>query len=66
MKVQVGINGFGRIGRQVLKSFIDNYSDELEVVAINDLFDKKPMHIFLNMIQLMENLTDLWKLKETI
>ena len=47
MKVQVGINGFGRIGRQVLKSFIDNYSDELEVVAINDLFDTKTnAHLF--------------------
>ena len=47
MKVQVGINGFGRIGRQVLKSLIENYSNDLEVVAINDLFDTKAnAHLF--------------------
>ena len=33
---KVGINGFGRIGRQVLKSLVENYSNDLEVVAIND------------------------------
>ena len=40
-KIQIGINGFGRIGRQVLKSLIENYGNDLEVVAINDLFDIK-------------------------
>jgi glyceraldehyde 3-phosphate dehydrogenase len=39
MAVKVGINGFGRIGRQVLKAIMDFHSNELEVVAINDLFD---------------------------
>jgi len=34
---KIGINGFGRIGRQVLKSITDRYPGELEVVAINDL-----------------------------
>ena len=38
-KIQVGINGFGRIGRQVLKSIIERHSDTLEVVMLNDLFD---------------------------
>ncbi len=38
MKVRVGINGFGRIGRQVLKAIMERHGDELEVVAINDLF----------------------------
>jgi glyceraldehyde 3-phosphate dehydrogenase len=33
----VGINGFGRIGRQVLKAITDRYGGQLEVVAINDL-----------------------------
>ena len=37
--VKVGINGFGRIGRQVLKAMIERHADTLEVVAINDLFD---------------------------
>jgi glyceraldehyde 3-phosphate dehydrogenase len=39
MSVKVGINGFGRIGRQVLKAINERYPAELEVVAINDLFD---------------------------
>ena len=37
MVTKVGINGFGRIGRQVLKAITDRYGDSLEVVAINDL-----------------------------
>ena len=39
MTVKVGINGFGRIGRQVLKIMLERYPDELEVVGINDLWD---------------------------
>ena len=41
MTTSVGINGFGRIGRQVLKAIRDRHGDELEVVAINDLVDAK-------------------------
>lgn len=41
MTIKVGINGFGRIGRQVLKAFNEFHKGELEVVAINDLFDSK-------------------------
>jgi len=37
MAVKVGINGFGRIGRQVLKAIMESYAGELEVVAVNDL-----------------------------
>ncbi|MGQ9493236.1 MAG: type I glyceraldehyde-3-phosphate dehydrogenase [Anaerolineae bacterium] len=39
MTIRVGINGFGRIGRQSLKAMLDYYPQEIEVVAINDLFD---------------------------
>ncbi|MDY7039333.1 MAG: type I glyceraldehyde-3-phosphate dehydrogenase [Chloroflexota bacterium] len=39
MSVKVGINGFGRIGRQAFKAMHDYYPDDIEVVAINDLFD---------------------------
>ncbi len=47
MTVKVGINGFGRIGRQVLKAIMDLHGDELEVVAVNDLFDAKTnAHLF--------------------
>lgn len=41
MTVKVGINGFGRIGRQVLKAIGERGGGEIEVVAINDLFDSK-------------------------
>ncbi len=43
MTVKVGINGFGRIGRQVLKAVRDKYPNELEVVAFNDIGDMKTM-----------------------
>ncbi|OQX64636.1 MAG: type I glyceraldehyde-3-phosphate dehydrogenase [Anaerolinea sp. 4484_236] len=39
MTVKVGINGFGRIGRQVLKIILERHPEELEVVGINDLWD---------------------------
>jgi len=39
MSIKVGINGFGRIGRNVLRSAVQNFSDEIEIVAINDLLD---------------------------
>ncbi|MBN1429787.1 MAG: type I glyceraldehyde-3-phosphate dehydrogenase [Anaerolineae bacterium] len=43
MAVKVGINGFGRIGRQVLKAVRDYYPNDLEVVAFNDIGDLKTM-----------------------
>ena len=38
MAIKVGINGFGRIGRNVLRSAVLNFSD-IEIVAINDLLE---------------------------
>ncbi len=38
-KTKVGINGFGRIGRQVFRTISERHPDTLEVVAINDLGD---------------------------
>ena len=47
MAIKVGINGFGRIGRQVLKIMKENYPDEFDVVAFNDLGNLKTMaHLF--------------------
>ncbi len=37
MTTRIGINGFGRIGRQTLKAMIERHGDTLDVVAINDL-----------------------------
>ncbi|MCL0070472.1 type I glyceraldehyde-3-phosphate dehydrogenase [Dehalococcoidia bacterium] len=41
MATRIGINGFGRIGRQVLKAINDYHAGELEVVAVNDLTDTR-------------------------
>ncbi|HQF00181.1 MAG TPA: type I glyceraldehyde-3-phosphate dehydrogenase, partial [Anaerolineae bacterium] len=43
MVTKVGINGFGRIGRQVLKAIRDYHSETLEVVAVNDIGDTPTM-----------------------
>ncbi len=41
MATRIGINGFGRIGRQSLKAILERHPNTLEVVAINDLMDTK-------------------------
>jgi glyceraldehyde 3-phosphate dehydrogenase len=41
MTTRIGINGFGRIGRQSLKAMLERYPQDLEVVAVNDLTDTK-------------------------
>ena len=37
MAVKVAINGFGRIGRNVLRAIMETGRRDIEVVAINDL-----------------------------
>ena len=37
MTVRVAINGFGRIGRNILRSIVEHGRTDIEVVAINDL-----------------------------
>ena len=47
MTTRIGINGFGRIGRQTLKAILERHPDELEVVAVNDLADTRTnAHLF--------------------
>jgi glyceraldehyde 3-phosphate dehydrogenase len=47
MTVKVGINGFGRIGRQALKALLERHPDGVDVVGINDLFDTSTnAHLF--------------------
>ncbi|MDO8673927.1 MAG: type I glyceraldehyde-3-phosphate dehydrogenase [Dehalococcoidia bacterium] len=43
MAVRIGINGFGRIGRQVTKAMHERYPNDLVVVAVNDLTDTKTL-----------------------
>ena len=39
MAIKVGINGFGRIGRMVFRAAVQNFKDDIEIVAINDLLE---------------------------
>lgn len=43
MTIRIGINGFGRIGRQVYKALRDRYGDQIDVVAVNDIGDRATM-----------------------
>ncbi len=43
MAVKVGINGFGRIGRMVMRAIIERGGNDIEVVQINDLSDAKTL-----------------------
>jgi glyceraldehyde 3-phosphate dehydrogenase len=47
MSIRVGINGFGRIGRQSLRAILERHPDRLQVVAINDVADLQTnAHLF--------------------
>src|SRR5919202_1563864 len=47
MSIRVGINGFGRIGRQVLRAAKEQGVTDLDFVAVNDLTDTKTLaHLF--------------------
>ncbi|MDP1148315.1 glyceraldehyde 3-phosphate dehydrogenase NAD-binding domain-containing protein, partial [Klebsiella pneumoniae] len=46
MSINVGINGFGRIGRIVFRS--DQKRSDIEIFAINDLLDAEYMAYMLN------------------
>ncbi|MFC2058184.1 type I glyceraldehyde-3-phosphate dehydrogenase [Chloroflexota bacterium] len=47
MATKIGINGFGRVGRQALKAIKERYPEKLQVVVVNDLTDTKTnAHLF--------------------
>ena len=48
MAIQVGINGFGRIGRMVFRAAVQNFSSEIEIVGINDLLEPEYLAYMLN------------------
>ena len=39
MTIKIGINGFGRIGRMVFRAAVQNFSNDVEIVGINDLLE---------------------------
>lgn len=47
MAIRVGINGFGRIGRLVLRSALESNESELDFLAVNDLTDAKTLAYLL-------------------
>ena len=65
MTINVAINGFGRIGRNILRAKYENeeYSD-IKIVAINDLGNMRLMHTCYSTILLMENLDLMLNLKK--
>src|SRR5437868_13980112 len=54
MAIKVGINGFGRIGRNVLRASLND--SNLEFVAVNDLTDPKPLAHLLKYDSILGNL----------
>lgn len=56
MAIKVGINGFGRIGRSVLRSAMND--DEIDFVAVNDLTDTKTLAHLLKYDSVMGNLQE--------
>jgi glyceraldehyde 3-phosphate dehydrogenase (phosphorylating) len=48
MAIKVGINGFGRIGRMAFRAISQDFSDDIEVVGINDLLDADYLAYMLN------------------
>ncbi|HET7088206.1 MAG TPA: glyceraldehyde 3-phosphate dehydrogenase NAD-binding domain-containing protein, partial [Anaerolineae bacterium] len=47
MTIKIGINGFGRIGRQVTKALFELYKDDFDLVLVNDLTDSRTnAHLF--------------------
>jgi glyceraldehyde 3-phosphate dehydrogenase len=56
MSVKVGINGFGRIGRNVFRTLIGD--PEVEIVAVNDITDSKTLAHLLKYDSILGNLTN--------
>ena len=45
MSIRLAINGFGRIGRNILRALVENPHPDCEIVAINDLAPAATMHL---------------------
>src|SRR6202162_5075353 len=54
MPIKVGINGFGRIGRNIMRTAIDD--KEIEFVAVNDVTDAKTLAHLLKYDSILGNL----------
>src|SRR5438067_10671324 len=54
MRIKVGINGFGRIGRNIMRTAIDD--KEIQFVALNDVTDAKTLAHLLKYDSVLGNL----------
>ena len=54
MKIKVGINGMGRIGRMIVRSIIENDNSNLEIKHINNRANSETCSTLLNMTLFME------------
>ena len=43
MSIRVGVNGFGRIGRNFYRAVAASHGSNIEIVAVNDLTDTKTL-----------------------
>src|SRR5262245_31441891 len=57
MATKIGINGFGRIGRCILRSLVQRNVTDIEVVAVNDLCDTKTLAHLLKYDSIHRNFT---------
>ena len=64
--VKVGINGFGRIGRLILRAILENYKNKIQVVAINDLGSIETTAHLLNTIALMASLMKIFRFQRKV
>ena len=48
MTIRIGINGFGRIGRNLFRAAVQNFDKDIEVVAINDLLEPEYLAYMLH------------------
>ena len=55
MAIQVGINGFGRIGRNIFRAALGNH--DVQIVAVNDITDAKTLAYLLKYDSILGNLT---------
>ena len=65
MTIKIGINGFGRIGRMVLRAPIQNFSDDIEIVGINDLLEPDYLAYMLKYDSVHGRFTATWLWKAT-
>ncbi len=56
MSVKVGINGFGRIGRNIFRAALGD--PEIEIVAVNDITDSKTLAHLLKYDSILGNLPE--------